>query len=140
MAKQGSEEWMKLTQDDLLLMSALEKISGVTPKDCIVNNNSIAYLVKEHDVGRAIGKNAQSVKELEKRLGKKIEIYGYGEKPEEMIAKALKVKFASATTKGGKIFIMLDGMEKKKLFGNMGRMRTIKEFVERNYGLEAVVL
>jgi len=130
---------MKLTMEDILLMGALEKVAGVSAKDCIASDNVIAYLVKEGDVGKAIGKAAVNVKALEERLKKRIEIVGYYPEPEKLVAAALEVKYNSAQVKGSKIVLAMDGQEKRKALTNMGRFRRVKEFVERNYKLDLIL-
>ncbi|MEK6958525.1 MAG: NusA-like transcription termination signal-binding factor [archaeon] len=130
---------MKLSMEDILLMSALEKVTGVSAKDCIAKDNVISYLVKEADVGKAIGKGAVNVKDLEAKLKKRIEIVGYYPEPEKLVAASLEVKYNSAQVKGSKLVLAMDGQEKRKALSNMGRFKRVKEFVERNYKLDLIL-
>ena len=83
---------MKLSMDEILLIKALEQISRVSPKDCITKGDVITYLVKEEEIGKAIGKKAANVKELESKLKKKIEIVGYYKEPEKVLSKTFDVE------------------------------------------------
>lgn len=125
--------------EDILLINAFEKISRVSAKDCIVKGNIISFLVKGKEVGKAIGKKAMNVKELEKKLKKKIEIIGYYEKPEEVLSKTFDVKINEVKRKSKKLLLNLDLENKKKVFINIRRFKTVKELVERNYGLEMIL-
>ncbi len=130
---------MKLTMDDLLLMSALEKITGVTAKDCLVEGQLVSFLIHEKDMGKAIGKKAVNVKTLQERLNKRIELLPLCEKPEEVFAKSLEVDYATARKTNDKIIVMLDAQNKAKAFKNNSRIKRVKEIIKRNFNLELVI-
>ena len=130
---------MKLTMDDILLMNALEKVTGVSAKDCLVEGQLVTFLVPHGLVGKAIGKQAVNVKMLEQRLNKRIEIVGYFEKPEEIFSNSLEVNFTSAKTNNGRIVISLDQAGKAKAFKNNSRIKRLKELITRNFGLELII-
>ena len=130
---------MKLTMEDILLMNALEKVSGVSPKDCMAGETMVSFLVKESDMGKAIGKGASNIKTLEGSIKKRVEIIAYRENPEELAALALEVKIASFNKKNGKLFLNLDGTEKRKALSNISRLRRVREFVKRNYDLDLII-
>jgi NusA-like KH domain protein len=130
---------MKISMEDILLRGALEKITGVMPKDCLVEGQLISFLVFDKDMGKAIGKKAVNVKELEKKLNKKIELVPYSTKPEDVFAKALEVNYSNVRTSNGKVIVMLDSANKTKAYKNNGRIRRVKELIQRNFGLELVI-
>lgn len=125
--------------EDILLMNAFEKISKVSAKDCIVNGDIISFLVNEKEIGKAIGKEAVNVKELKKKLKKRIEIIGYYKKAEDVLSKTFDVKINQVKKKNNKLILGLDLENKKKVFMNGKRFRTVKELVKRNYGLEMIL-
>jgi NusA-like KH domain protein len=127
---------MKFSMEDILLINAFEKISNVSAKDCIIQNNIISYFVKEKEIGKAIGKKASNVKLLEKKLNKRIEIIGYYEKPEDVLAKTFNIKINEVKKKNKRLIISVNADDKKKVFINVRRFKTVKELIERNYGLE----
>lgn len=130
---------MKLTMEDILLMNALEKVSGVSPKDCIAGESMVSFLVKEGDMGKAIGKAAGNIKALEGKIKKRVEIVAYRENPEDLVALALEVKVASSNKKNGRLFLSMDGTEKRKALSNISRLKRVREFVKRNYGLDLII-
>lgn len=132
---------MKLGSEEIFYMNAFSGISGAVAKDVIVQVNSITYLVKHDDIGRAIGKNACNVVALRKKLKKNVEIIGQYDTVEEFIKKALynvKIDGVEIQESEGKKrgFILLNGEEKGKLLNNLGRFKRIKEIAKRNYGLD----
>ena len=127
---------MKFNMDEILLINALENVSNVTAKDCLVENNIVSYFVRGSEVGKAIGKKAVNVKELEKKLNKKIEIIGFEEKPETIIKKTFEIELGEIKKKKNILSIRLDNTNKKKVLSNSGRLRRVKELIKRNYDLE----
>jgi NusA-like KH domain protein len=130
---------MKLSMDDILLMNAMSKVSGVDAKDCIETNGMVSFLVKGSEVGRAIGKGAVNVKKLENSLKKRVEVLGFYEKPEEMVTRTFDVQAEEVNKKKGKLIVKLNAMNKKKVFSNSGRFRRIKELMKRNCELDLIL-
>ncbi len=134
----NSEKLMKLTMDEIRLMNALEQVAQVSAKDCITNQSTVSFLVKEEDVGKAIGKNAVNVRALQDKLKKRIEIVGYQNEPEKVVAKELEITVQSTGEKNGKLVIKTSQNDKRKALGN-GKFKRVKEFIKRNYDLELVI-
>ena len=130
---------MKLSMNEIMLMNALNQVTGVMPKDCLVEETLVSFFVPEQLMGKAIGKAAINVKELQNKLNKKIEFVPYFEKAEDVFANAMEVNFLSAKTTQGKVVINLDSASKAKAFKNNSRIRRVKELIMRNFGLEVIV-
>ena len=70
---------IKIDREAMELISLFNNISGAIIKDCLIfkspENDSeiIIFLVKEEDVGKAIGKAGEHVKDLKSKLQKKID-------------------------------------------------------------------
>ena len=131
---------MKLAMEDILLINALETVSRVSAKDCIIRGDIISFLVNEKEIGKAIGKKAENMKELEKKLKKRIEIVGFYEEPQNMVKNTFDVEIISTSKKNGKLILGLDNTSKKKVFSNSGRLKRVKELIERNYGLNLIIV
>jgi transcription antitermination factor NusA-like protein len=125
--------------EDILLIKALENISKVNVKDCIARGDVITYLVKGQEVGRAIGKKAVNVKELESKLKKKIEIIGFYKEPADVLIKTFEVKIEEKEIKNKQLIVKLDMLNKKKVFSRSSRFKRVKELIKRNYDLEMIL-
>ena len=134
---------MKLSQEEILFISALEKVSGVHARDCKQNNGMISFAVKTEDVGRAIGKKAVNAKKLQNALKKRIEIMELSKKPEGFVSKAMDIKVEESKeqkVEGKKVLILsLDSINRRKLLNNGGKLKRVKMFAERNYGVEVKI-
>jgi NusA-like KH domain protein len=61
--------------DLLKIMSLFENVTRVELKDSFVDaNGMLTFIVKENDIGKAIGKKASNVRNLERLLMKRIKI------------------------------------------------------------------
>jgi N utilization substance protein A len=58
-------------------MILFERITGVKLKDCIESEDKIVFVVELNQLTRAIGPGGSKVKELAKKLNKKIKIVEY---------------------------------------------------------------
>lgn len=130
---------MKLNMDEIMLMNAVQQVAGVMPKDCITEEGLISFLIPEKLMGKAIGKNAINIKDLEKNFKKRVEFVPYFEKAEDIFANALEVNYLSSKVNSVKVSINLNSAAKAKVFKNSSRLRRVKEFIQRNFGLELIV-
>jgi N utilization substance protein A len=73
-------------------IALFESITGATVRDCIVDEdyNRIIFVIKEGDVGVAIGRRGKNIYTLEKMTGKKHEIIEFSEEPAQFMRNALK--------------------------------------------------
>ena len=73
-------------------IALFESITGATVRDCIIDGelNRIIFVVKEGDLGIAIGKGGKNIYLLERMTGKKHEIIEHSENPVQFIKNALK--------------------------------------------------
>jgi len=83
---------IKFTNREMRFIALFESITGATVRDCIVDEDldRVIFVIKEGDVGMAIGKRGKNVSMLEKMTGKKHEIIEFSEDPAQFIRNALK--------------------------------------------------
>ena len=83
---------IKLTSLEMRYIALFQSITGATVKDCIVDTdlNRIIFVVKEGNIGMAIGKRGKNIHTLEKMTGKKHEVIEHSENPAQFIKNALK--------------------------------------------------
>ena len=130
---------MKLSMNEIMLMNALQQVTGVMPKDCLIEETLISFFVPEQLMGKAIGKAAVNVKDLELKLKKRVEFVPYFEKPEDVFASAMEVNYTAAKKTPGKLILSLDSASRAKAFKNSSRIKRVREFISRNYNLELIV-
>jgi N utilization substance protein A len=83
---------IRLTTKEMRYIALFESITSATVRDCIVDDeqNRIIFVVKEGDIGVAIGKGGKNIHMLERMTGKKHEIIEHSASPQQFIKNALK--------------------------------------------------
>ena len=83
---------IRFTSREMRYIALFESITGATVRDCNIDEdiNRIIFIIKEGDVGMAIGRRGKNIHLLEKMTGKKHEIIEHSESPVQFIKNALK--------------------------------------------------
>jgi N utilization substance protein A len=83
---------IRFTSREMRYIALFESITSATVKDCIIDDalNRIIFIIKEGDIGVAIGKRGKNIRLLENMTGKKHEIIEHSEIPAQFIKNALK--------------------------------------------------
>jgi N utilization substance protein A len=148
---------IKIDRNSMELISLFNNISGAIIKDCIVyespENHSeiIIFLVKKEDVGKAIGRAGEHVKDLMSKLQKKIDVIPYSEKIEQFIQYILNtsknsIKVQNIEIKENKnekktVIISVRPQDRGKAIGKEGSMiRKIKMLVIRHFEVDNVII
>lgn len=70
---------VKLNTDDIMKISFFEKMTGAHVMDSISDDKKIVFVVKEGDIGAAIGKGGENVRNAMEKFGKKIDLIEYSD-------------------------------------------------------------
>ena len=132
---------IKFTSNEMKYIALFESITGATVRDCIIDKeqNRIIFVVKEGEMGMAIGKRGKNMRILEKMTGKKYEIIEHSDSPVQFIKNALKparVKEVRIMERpDGKTFavISVDPKDKGVAIGKNGRNAERVRFLAKRY-------
>ena len=148
---------IKIDRSSMELISLFNNISGAIIKDCLVFKSPenygeiIIFLVKKRDVGKAIGKNGEHVKDLMSKLQKKIDIIPFSEDLEEFIQfilnttknsiKVQNIEIKESKNQKKTVIITVRPQDRGKAIGKDGSMiRKIKELVLRHFDIDNVII
>ena len=139
---------VKLTTEGIRYIALFESLTGAIARDCIVDeeNDRIIFVVKNGDMGLAIGKNGNNINRVKKSIGKHIEIVEHSDDLNEFVANALQpvaVKKVQIVSKDYKKLAYVEVMSKDKglAIGKNGRnIQKAKVLAQRHYGLEDVII
>jgi N utilization substance protein A len=151
---------VKIDRKAMELMSLFNNISGAIIKDCLIFQNQesmdeskqvIIFLVKKEDVGKAIGKAGEHVKDLMSKLQKKIDVIPFSGDLNQFIHFILNtsknsIKVQSIEIKENKnekktVIISVNPQDRGKAIGKDGSMiRKIKTLVIRHFDVDNVII
>lgn len=140
---------IKISTDEIKYIGLFESMTGATVKDCIFedNKNKIVYVVKEGDMGLAIGKNGANAQRVKESLNKPIDIIEYSDDPVKFIKNIIwpvKVKSIHVSErKDGKKIAVLDINKKDKglVIGKEGKnIDRIKNLLKRHHNLDDIMI
>jgi len=132
---------IRFTSTEMRYIALFESITGANVKDCIIDDelNRIIFVIKEGELGIAIGKGGKNIHLLERMTGKKHEIIEHSENPVEFIKNALKpaqVKEIRITERpDGKTIAVVSVNPKDKgvAIGRNGRNAERTRFLAKRY-------
>jgi N utilization substance protein A len=132
---------IRFTSTEMRYIALFESITGANVKDCVIHEEQgrIIFLVKEGEIGMAIGKGGKNIHMLERMTGKKHEIIEYSENPTQFIKNALKpasVKEVRITEKpDGKTIavVAVNPRDKGVAIGKNGRNAERLRFLAKRY-------
>lgn len=75
--------------DEMKFMSLLEQVSGVVPKDVIVSEDRVTFVIPEGSIARCIGKGGVVVKKLENILKKRVRYIVYSDQLLQFVRNAV---------------------------------------------------
>jgi N utilization substance protein A len=138
---------IKLTSEQLSLMSLFQGMSGATAKDCILDEkgNRIIFVVTKGQMGLAIGRDGVSVKKVERAVKRPVEVVEWSDDPSEMIKNALGARFIEEIrvtdrldgTKG--IVVVVDPRKKGAVLGLGGKnAEKVRLLAKRYFGISNV--
>lgn len=130
---------IKIGAQEIDFIKFFESKTGATVKDCIINE-SITVIVKEGDVGLAIGKQGVVINDIKKKVGKEIHVHEYSEDPSVFIAKLFHpVRVEKVEIDGARAVVVVDPDEKKRAIGRGGKkIEAVKALAKRHFGIEEI--
>ena len=134
-------EIIKLTSDELGLISLFQNITGATARDCVIDDklDRVIFIINKGEMGLAIGKNGASINKTQKMVGKDVELVEYSDDPKKFIINALNSKFImdvrlSEKVDGNKIAVVtVDHNRKGAIVGRNGKNAEKARLLCRRY-------
>ncbi len=132
---------IKLTSNELQLMSLFQSVTGATARDCVIDDklDRVIFVVSKGEMGLAIGKNGATIKTLQGVVGKKIELVEYSDDPAEFIRNMLGANLVldvkiNEKDDGNKVAVaVVDPKKKGVVVGREGRNAEKARLLTKRY-------
>jgi N utilization substance protein A len=88
---------IKLTTDQMRLMSLFQSVTGATARDCVEDEKKdrVIFVVNEGKMGLAIGKGGSHIKNLQNLVKRNVELVEYSDDPIKFLKNILNSKLVS---------------------------------------------
>jgi len=131
--------------ESIRLITLFENLTGTNVKDCLIDNsiNTVYFVVEEGKVGMAIGKNGDSVKNVENLIKKNIKIFEFSNNLNDFIKKIIPQGIEIKVKNEDKIMVevKVDKKDKAMVIGRDGKnLKLYKELLGRNYGVNGIII
>ncbi len=135
-----------LDSETIKIMALFENLTKKTPKDCLVLDDRIVFIVREGDIGSAIGKQGSNVKRLRTTLRKNIHIIEFAKEPASFIRNVFSnynVKNVTIENRGSKKYatVSVPLKDKARAIGPQAKnLKLAREIVKRYYDIESITI
>ena len=139
---------IKFGANEIRFIALFENMTGAMVKDCIIDddNNKITFVVKQGDMGLAIGKRGSTVSKVQRAVDRGVEVIEFNEDPAQFIKNILSpaelqsVKIS--TRKSGEIAtVATDNTNKRIAIGKNGiNIERAKVLANRLHNIDNIIL
>ena len=132
---------IKFNADIIQYISIFESLTNSKVKDCIVNDDSILFVIEENDMGRAIGKGGSNIKRAEAVLKKNIRLVEFSSDIARFLQNLIyPVEAKEIKNENGIVSIYCFDMKSKgKIIGrDRHNIKWINDVVKRYFEVEEV--
>jgi transcription termination/antitermination protein NusA len=134
-------EKIKLTSDELRLMSLFQNVTSATARDCIVDNkmDRVIFVVNKGQMGLAIGKGGTTIKQLQNVVTKKVELVEHSEEATEFISNILnsemiqEIQMSERMDGTKQAIVVVDPKKKGVVVGKDGRNAEKARLLAKRY-------
>ena len=132
---------IKLTTDELRLMSLFQSRTKVTARDCLDDQkyDRIIFVVNEGNMGLAIGINGSNIKSLTNLLKRNIELVEFFDDPSKFLKHVFNSKFINEIKLTEKVdgssqaIVLVDASKKGLVVGREGRNAERARLLAKRY-------
>jgi transcription termination/antitermination protein NusA len=134
-------EKIKLTPDELRLISLFQSVTSASARDCIVDDKMerVIFIVNKGHMGLAIGKGGATIKQLQNVVAKKVELVEYSDNPSEFIRNILNsemvndIKINERSDGSKQAVVFVDPKRKGVVVGREGRNAEKARLLAKRY-------
>jgi N utilization substance protein A len=132
---------IKLTSDELRLMSLFQSVTSATARDCIVDDKMerVIFVVNKGQMGLAIGKGGSTIKQLQNVVARKVELVEFSDDPSEFIRNMLnpdmvnEIRISDRNDGTKQAIVVVDQKKKGAVVGREGRNAEKARLLAKRY-------
>ncbi len=127
---------IKLTTEDVRVVGTFERLVGVHVRDCLMDEDTVYFLVEPGNMGKAIGRNGSHIRSISSALGRKVKIFEYADTPEKL-ARSLIPNIGSFELSNEVITITVPVSDRSAVIGKGGKnIKMVRQFLSRHFNIK----
>jgi N utilization substance protein A len=137
---------IKLTTAGIRYIALFESLTGAMARDCIDDGDRVLYVVRNGDMGLAIGRNGEHINRVRKSIGKHIEIVEYSDDLAvfmKNVTQPAKVLGVELVVRGGRrvAYVEVPASEKGLAIGRDGKnIEKMRMLAQRHHDIDDVII
>ena len=131
-------------EQSMKYVALFQDMTRTTVVDCVDAGDRLIFVVKEGEIGRAIGKKGENVAKLKRLLNHDIHVIEYSDRPEQFVANVFRnydVKAVEIEQRGDVTHatVTVDPTKKGRAIGKEGRnLRVSRDVIARHHSIQSV--
>jgi N utilization substance protein A len=127
---------IKLTTEHVRVVGIFERLAEVHVRDCLINEDTVYFLIEPGKMGMAIGRNGVKIKNVCRALGKKVKIFEYADTPEKLTRNLIQ-NVNSIQIQEGVITVSIPVSDRSTVIGKGGEnIKMVREFLKRHFDIK----
>lgn len=132
--------------ETIRLITLFENLTNVAVKDCVMDEDKtvVYFVIEEGYMGRAIGKNGNSIKRTKRLIKKNVKIFEFSKDVDKFIKNLIpQVNFAKVITENNRaeLEIWIDKKYKATVIGRDAKnLKVYKELLQRNHDINDITI
>ena len=133
---------IELTKDDMKCIEEFETQTGAAVVDCLISDAAVAFIVKQGDLGRAIGKKGSNITRVRQAFARQVLVFEDSPDMEQFIRNlfgSIAVKNINVHEKSdSKIaYVTVDEQDRGNAIGRNGdRIKVGRSLLQRRFGCD----
>jgi transcription termination/antitermination protein NusA len=125
-------------------VALFQDLTRTTVVDCVDAQDRLIFVVKEGDIGKAIGKKGESVAKLKRLFNKDIHVVEFSDDPKTFVSNVFRnydVKGVEIEARGDVTHatVTVDSAKKGRAIGKEGRnLRVSRDLIARHHPIQSV--
>lgn len=118
------------------MVGTFERLVGVHVKDCLLDEDTVYFLIETGKMGKAIGRNGSTIKSISNTLGKKVKIFEYADTPEKLVRNMIP-NINSFEMSNEVITISVPVSDRSAVIGKSGKnIKIVRQFLNRHFNIK----
>jgi N utilization substance protein A len=131
-------------EETMRFIGLFQDMTKTTVLDCLDGDDKLVFVVKNGEIGKAVGKKGENIARLKRMLNKEVQVVEFSENPEEFVKNVFRnydVRRVEIEERGDVVHatVTVDPGKKGRAIGKEGRnLRLARNLIARHHNIQSV--